>query len=247
MATGQNPGLLGAIAIDLQVLHETWIGVAFPRRREEHRVLGKWKPQTPGKLLAYYLWAALGVAVVILLYPLLLTGYFVRFQTRTASDTAKRVGFVGVVLFFALLWGALTAVVALQSGAFEDGAVTALALASGVAVVSAALSFLFWKLDGRPVTVLLAYPFAVTAVFLPPVVAALFWEPLSGLIQWSDDIAYWVTNEGPDPLGVVSWLEENFDRQDEDHVIIWFVASFPVGWVLGVLVTLADMVRPQRE
>ena len=248
MSTGHNPGLLGAIAIDLRVLHETWMELVFPRQRESaHKVLGKWKPQTPGKLLAYYLWAGLGLVVVALLYPLLLTGYFVRFQTRTVSDTAKRAGFVAVILFFALLWGTLTAVVAVQSGAFEDGAVTALALASGVAVVSAALSFLFWKLDGRPVTVLLAYPFAVTAVFLPPVVAALFWEPLSGLIEWSDDIAYWVTNEGPDPLGVVSWLEENFDRQDEDHVIIWFVVSFPVGWALGILVTLADIVRPQRN
>lgn len=248
MAQRSSPGVLGAIRIDLRLLHATWMELLFPRQRGAgHSVLGKYRPESPPKLLAYYLWSFLGLIAVTVIYPFLLTGYFVRYQARTASDTAKRLGFVGVLVFFAVLWGGLTALVAIQSGAFEEGAVRALALASVVAVTSAALSFFFWKIDGRPTTILLAYPFAVTAVFLPPVVAALFWEPLSGLIEWSDDIAYWVTNEGPDPLGVVSWLEANFERQDEDHVIIWFAASFPVGWALGLLVTLADVVRPREE
>lgn len=248
MAAGTQPGLLGAIKIDLRVLHETWMELLFPRQRNaRNTVMGKWRPESSGQRLGYYLWALVGILVVAVGYPLLLAGYFVRYQTHQVSGAALRLGFIGVVVLFALVWGALTALVAIQSGAFEEGAVTALALASGVAVVSAALSYLCWQVDGRPTTVLLAYPFAVTAIFLPPVVAALFWEPLSGLIEWSDDIAYWVTNEGPDPLGFVSWLEENFERQDEDHVIIWFVASFPVGWALGLLVTLADLVRPRSD
>jgi len=248
MAAGTQPGLLGAIRIDLRILHETWMEFFFPRQRNARdTVLGKWKPETAGQRVAYYLWALAGIVVVAVGYPLLLAGYFVRYQTRQVSGAAVRLGLLGVVVLFTLVWGALTALVAVQSGAFDEGAVTALALASGVAVVSAALSYLCWQVDGRPTTVLLAYPFAVTAIFLPPVVAALFWPPLSGLIAWSDGIASWVTNEGPDPFGVVTWLEENFERQDEDHVIIWFVASFPVGWALGLLVTLADLVRPRSD
>ena len=247
MATVTRPGLLEAIRIDLRLLHETWMEVIFPRQRDvEHTVLGKWRPETPGQRVAYYLWALVGIVAVVVSYPLLLGGYFVRFQTRRVSRTALRLGFFGVVLFFTLLWGGLTLAAAVQVGT-DEAAVVALALASAVAVVSAALSYIFWRVDGRPTTVLLAYPFAVTAIFLPPLVAGLFWGPTQGLVEWSDDVAYWVTNEGPDPLGVVSWLEENFDREDWHHVIIWFVASFPVGWALGLLVTLADLVRPRRE
>jgi len=246
MAAGSPTGLLGAIRIDLQVLHETWMGLLFPRQRDARdTVLGRWAPETSGQQVAYYLWASVGLPVVAVVYPLLLAGYFLRYQTRRIGAAGVRLGLFGVAALFTLAWGGLTATVALRSGAFQSGAVTALALASGVAVVSAVLSYLCWRLDGRPLTVLCAYPLAVTAIFLPPVVAALFWEPLDGLIQWSDDIAFWVTNEGPDPFGVIDWLERNFERQDEDHVIIWFVASFPAGWVLGVLVTLADLVRPR--
>jgi hypothetical protein len=246
MAVGTEPGLLGAVRIDLRVLHETWMESLFPRQREaQHTVLGKWHPETVAQQVTYYLWALAGVPVVAAVYPLLLAGYSVRYQTRKVGAAGRRLGLLGVVVLFGLLWGGLTAVVAVQSGAFQQGAVTALALASGVAVVSAALSYLAWRVDGRPTTILLAYPFAVTAIFLPPLVAALFWEPLDGLIQFSDDVAYWVTNEGPDPLGVVDYLERNFERQDEDHVVIWFAASFPVGWTLGLLVALADLIRPR--
>ena len=247
MAHSARPGLLGAVAIDLRVLHETWMEVVFPRQRDTRGPLGRWTPETPLQRVAYYLWALVGAPLVAAVYPLLLAGYAVRYQARRVGAAGLRLGLAGVVFLFALAWGGLTAVVVLQSGAFEEGAVTALALASGVAVVSAALSYLCWRVEGRTTTVLLAYPFAVTAIFLPPVVAALFWPPLEGLIEWSDDVAFWVTNEGPDPLGVVSWLEATFDRQDEDHVLIWFVASFPVGWALGLLVTLADLVRPRPE
>jgi drug/metabolite transporter (DMT)-like permease len=248
MAAGTQPGLLGAIRIDLRLLHETWMAFLFPRQRNARdTVLGRWQPDTLGQQVPYYLWAVVGILVVAVVYPLLLAGYFVRYQTRTVGAAGVRLGLVGVVVLVALVWGGLTALVAVQSGSFQEGAVTALALASGVAVVSAALSYLAWRVDGRPTTILLAYPFAVTAIFLPPVVAALFWERLDGLIQFSDDIAYWVTNEGPDPLGIVTWLEENFERQDEDHVLIWFAASFPVGWTLGLLVTLADLIRPRSE
>jgi hypothetical protein len=248
MAAGTQPGLLGAIGIDLRVLHETWMELLFPRQRDvSDTAFEKWRPETPGQTVAYYLWALVGLFAVTVGYPLLLAGYFVRYQTRKVGAAGARLGFLGIVVLFALVWGGLTATVAVRSSAFQEGAVVALAAASGVSVVSAALSFLCWRVDGRSTTILLAYPFALTAIFLPPVVAALFYEPLDGVIQWSDDIASWVTNEGPDPFGVVEYLETNFERQDEDHVIIWFVASFPAGWALGLLVTLADIIRPRSE
>lgn len=248
MSTGAGPGLLGAIRIDLRYLHETWMELVYPRQRNvQDTVLGKWKPATPRQKLPYYLWFAVGLPVVALIYPLVLLGYFVRFQVRKINVTATRLGLVGVVALFTLLWGGLTLLVYLElSASLEPGAVRALAAASAVAVVAGALAYLFWQVGGRATTVIFAYPFAITAIFLPPVVAALFYQPLGDvIIGEGEDLFRWAFQTGPeaitDPLG------ERFDRQEHDHAIIWFLASFPVGWALGLVVTLADLMRPSRS
>jgi hypothetical protein len=49
------------------------------------------------------------------------------------------------------------------------------------------------------------------------------------------------------PALVETYLVENFERDGLAHVIIWFGASVPVGWVLGFVVTLADLVRPTGD
>jgi hypothetical protein len=249
MAAGTEQGLVDAIRYDVRVMHEAWMEFVFPRQRgAADTVLGKWQPEETGEVIAYRLWSVLGVPIVSVVYPLVLLGYVFRYQTRKINVTAVRLGFVGVVLVFTLLWGGLAALVYLQfDWAFQEDGPLAIVAASAVAIVSSALSYLFWRLDGRPITVLLAYPFAMTAVFLPPIVAALFSTALADIIVASDSLASWFVNEGPDPWGVVDYLEENFDRQEYHHVIIWFAVSFPVGWILGTIVTLADLVRPKEE
>jgi hypothetical protein len=44
--------------------------------------------------------------------------------------------------------------------------------------------------------------------------------------------------------GIDRWLIGNFDRQGWAYAIMWFCIAVPVGWILGGLVTLADLVRP---
>lgn len=248
MSVATEQGLVDAIKYDVRVMHETWMEVFFPRQRgAEDTVLGKWKPEQPREVVTYNLWYYVGVPVVGIVYPLVLMGYFFRYQTRKINVTAARLGFFGVVLLFTLLWGGLTALVYFElSGALEAGAVEGIAAASAVAVVSSALAYIFWRVDGRFTTVFLAYPFAITAIFLPPVVAALFYEPLGEvIIGQGDDLFRWMFQTGPeavtDPLG------ERFDREEHHHAIIWFIVSFPVGWLLGLLVTLADLIRPKGE
>lgn len=248
MAAGTEQGLTEALKYDLRIMHETWMEFIFPRQRgAENTVLGKWEPQETGEVIAYRLWWSIGVPVISIVYPLVLMGYFVRYQARKINVTAARLGFFGVILVFTLLWGGLTALVYYElQWAFEDGAVAALTAASAVAVVSSALSYTFWRLGGRFTTVFFAYPFAMTAIFLPPVVAALFWEPLADVIlEPSENMATWMFQTGPDEI--TDPLGERFDRQAYHHVIIWFGISVPVGWVLGILVALADLVRPKSE
>jgi len=248
MAAGTEQGMVQAIRFDLQRMHETWMEVFYPRQRNaDHTVLGKWKPDRGLQLYLYRLWSALGVPIVAVLYPLVLFGYFVRFQTRRVNVTATRLGFVGVVLLFVLLWGALSALVAFPlEGEIAAGGVTAIIAASAVAIFSSALAFGFWMLDGRPVTVLFAYPFAMTAIFLPPVVAALYSETMAEIVLTrSDSLASWSLDQMP--VAIESYLVENFDRDSFAHVIIWFCVSIPAGWILGIVVTLADLVRPTAE
>lgn len=245
MAAG-NRGIADAIKYDLTLMHETWMELFYPRQRNaENTVLGKYEPETTGKRLLYQLVSVLGLLIVAVSYPLLLTGYFVRFQARKLNVTAARLGLFGVILVFVALWGGLVALIwfGFQS-TFSTVEIIAIGAAGAVAVVSSALSYGFWKLGGRGTTILLAYPFAMTALFLPPVVAALFHPVLEDLIiARSDELAQDLFQASPmfiqDQLGQI-------DRQEGHHVIIWFVFSFPIGWILGLLVSLADLIRPKN-
>jgi hypothetical protein len=92
----------------------------------------------------------------------------------------------------------------------------------------------------------MAYPFAMTALFLPPVVAALYSEAVAEVVLTrSDSLASWSLDQMP--ALVETYLVENFERDGFAHVIIWFGVSVPVGWVLGFVVTLADLVRPTAD
>ena len=243
-------GLVGAIKIDLVRLHETWMEFIYPRQRgAENTVLGKWTPDGGAEAFFYRLWSAVGVPVVGLVYPLVLLGYFIRFQSRRVNVTAERLGLVGVLLLFVLLWGALSTLVRFVApGSFVSGGVVAVLAASAVAVVAAGLSYGFWRLGGRLTTVLLAYPFAMTAIFLPPVVAALYSTALADVVlSGTDSLAVWFVQEGPDLFGLTDYLVAEFDLEGVAYVLLWFAIAVPLGWLLGGVVTLADLVRPTPE
>ena len=241
MAAG---GIVEGIRVDVVRLHETWMELVFPRQRTAvHRVLGKWKPRTRADEVKYYAWGAVGVPLVAVLYPLLVVGFAVRFNARRFDTAATRLGVVGVIVVAALVWGLLTALarVRLQPDGF-----VAVAAASTVAVVSAGLAVVFRRLGGRATTVLLAYPFAMNAIFLPPVVAALYSEAVAEIVLTrSDSLATWSLDQMPQVIH--DFFVEEFDRTEFAHVIIWFGVSVPVGWILGIVVTLADLVRPTAD
>ena len=250
MAAGTGQGVTEALRFDLKRMHETWMEFVYPRQRSaEGTVLGKWEPDGGLSLVLYRLWSILGAPVVAVVYPFVLFGYFVRFQTRRLNTTALSIGFVGVVGLFVLLWGALAVLARFQfSGALETGGVTAVAAASTVAILSAALSFGTYKLGGRITTVALAYPFAMTAIFLPPVVAALYSTAVADVVlDQSDSLARWFLFSGPDLFGVKEYLIQEFERDGFAYVLMWFGISVPLGWLLGLVVTLADFVRPTAE
>ena len=247
MSAGAGQGIAEALRFDLKRMHETWMEFIYPRQRStEGTVLGKWTPDGGLSLVLYRLWSIVGAPIVGLVYPFVLFGYFILFQTRRLNTTALSIGFVGVVGLFVVIWGALAVLAKFQfSGALEAGGVTAVAAASTVAILSAALSFGFYRLGGRIVTVLFAYPFAMTAIFLPPVVAALYSTAVADIVlDQSDSLARWFLFSGPDLFGVKEFLIEEFERDGFAYVLMWFGISVPLGWLLGIVVTLAEAVRP---
>jgi hypothetical protein len=246
MSVGSEQGIVGGIRIDLVRLHETWMELVYPRQRAAgDTVLGKWTPDSQLGMVFYRLWSALGVPVIALVYPLVLFGAFLRFQTRRVDSTATRLGVVGVVLLSVLVWGALIALARFQLN-LATGGITAVVAASVVATISAAIAAFTRRVGGRAVTVFLSYPFGVTAIFLPPIVAALF-SPAIGdtVIPLSDSLARWLLFNVMDPIGAGDYLRANFEREGAAHAIIWFCISVPLGWLFGILVTLADLVRPK--
>jgi hypothetical protein len=238
-------GIVDGIKVDVVRLHETWMELLFPRQRTAvHRVLGKWKPRTRTDEIKYYAWGAIGAPFVALLYPMLVVGVAVRFNARRFDSATTRLGLLGVVVVATLVWGLLTALARIR---LQPEGFVAVAAASIVAVVSAGLAVVFKRLGGRGTTVLLAYPFAMNAIFLPPVVAALYDPALGVIIERSTELANFFRDDvfvGPlDPVS--DYLSDTYDFEGFVVALMWFCIATPLGWLLGLLVTLADLVRPK--
>ncbi|MCU4716722.1 hypothetical protein [Halapricum hydrolyticum] len=246
MSAANRTGLVGAIQIDLKRLHETWMELIYPRQLEaEQTVLGKWRPQTTGSRIAYQLWAAIGAPVVGLFYPLVLLGYVLRYQASKIDSAATRVGILGVVVLSVVVWGALSVLAQFQLEMSTTGVVAVVA-AGVVATVSAVLAILTSRVGGRVSTVLVSYPLAITAIFLPPVVAALYSQQLAEVVfPRSESLAIWLLDNVLTVADINTYLRENYTLQGPAYVGMWFGIAVPIGWVLGTLVTLANYVRPR--
>lgn len=238
-------GVIAGLRVDLVRFHETWMELVFPRQRgAAHSVLGKWKPKTTADRIKYRVWGAIGALVVAFTYPLVLVGSVVRFYSRRIDSTTTRIGLLGVILVTVLLWGGLTALARLR---FSLEGFYAVAAASLVAVLSAVLALVFTRVGGRGTTIALAYPFGVTAIFLPPVVAALYSPTVAELVvPSSEQLADYVLNNFV-PGRIERLLRSQYELEGLALVGMWFGIAVPLGWLLGILVTLADVVRPTNE
>lgn len=227
--------------IDLERLHAAWMNLLFARQRDPHPVGGRQRPSSlPGRL-AYLTWAAFG-AVVGLLYPFVVVGFAVRYYGHGLYHAAERVGLPGLLVGSALVWSGLTAVAYLR--AFPAEGVVAVAAGGSVAAVSAVLGVVFTRRGGRATTALVAAPFGVTALLLPPVVAALYSPALAAWVfPRSTVLAVWLL-DGPLAVGGAGGLlRRQFDLVGVAYVGMWFGLAVPVGWALGLFAALADVVR----
>ena len=242
---GQRTGLIDAIRIDVARLHATWMELVFSRQLDPSSVLGRWEPETGGEKAAYYAWAALGIPLVMIGYPLLLLGFATRYYAGKLDSATTRLGIVGVVLVAAVAWGLLT--VGAWVRQFSTSGLIAVAAAGGVATVSAGLAVVFSRRGGRLTSVLFAYPAATTALFLPPVVAALYSPALAGVLTGSTNLAIWILDNVLTVGGLNEIIRSRFALEGPAYVAMWFGIAVPLGWLLGAVVALADLIRPKQD
>ncbi|WP_136689912.1 hypothetical protein [Halorhabdus amylolytica] len=247
MSAGNASGIVEGVRIDLKRLHESWMEIVYPRQVDaDQTVLGKWTPDSQRGWITYRAWGVLGWLLLAIVYPMVLFGYVMRAQTSRLDWVAAYIGAIGTFLVLTIMWGSLTVVAHLELTNQDE--VFAVLVASVVAVIAGMLAYLFRTVGGRVTTVLFAYPFAMTALFLPPIVAA-FYNPTiqDAIFAQSTDVAHWINDTVLSYGGIAETLRARFDLEGIAHAIMWFGISFPVGWLIGVVVTLANYVRPSDE
>lgn len=239
-------GDLGAaIRHDLGTMLTIWRSFIFQDQRSHHPVTGPWRPSTTPEQIGFWTWTAIGIPVIAVLYPSLILGFTTRAIARRLDWLAGALGLVAVLLLAAIVWGLLTLIAWFR---FPTTSFQAVLAASIIATASAGLSWGFVRLDGRPVTVIFAYPFGVAAVVLPPVTAALVSPTLGTLIlAESYSLAVWLLDNVLTIRNLNEILRREFDLEHLAYLAMWFALAIPIGWVLGTLVTLANLVRPKPE
>lgn len=246
MVVAASGALITGIRVDVRRLHDTWMALVFPRQLiAHHNVLGRWRPESTGDRVLFWSWYAIGAPLVALLYPFVLVGFATRFYAGKIDNTAARLGIVGVIVVPVVVWGALSLVALVRLSAEGFVAVVAAAI---VATVSAVLAYGFARIGGRGTTVVFAYPFAMNAIFLPPVVAALYSPMLARMVfPGSEQLAIWILDNLLHVYGINAFLRAHYTLEGVAYAGMWFGIAVPVGWLLGTLVTLANVVRPRRD
>lgn len=242
---GSRRGLRDAVRTDLARLVALWRGIRYPRQTDPHPVRGRWRPTTRLEMTTFWLWTGLGAALIAVLYPLAVAGFGIRYVARQMDGAAAALGLVVATLLVALVWGGLTLFAWVR---FSPTGFRAVLAASVVATASAALAWTFTRVGGRAVTVLVAAPFAVAALVLPPVTAAVFSPTLGALIlPGSTSLAVWLLDNVLIVADINVLLRREFRLAGLAFAGMWFAISVPVGWVFGLLVALANAVRPDAS
>jgi hypothetical protein len=135
-----------------------------------------------------------------------------------------------VTLIAAVIWG-----IGLVYGAARFGVSGFVSLfgASIIAVLSASVAVLFFLVPGKRKTIGLAYPFTLNVVLLPPLIIAYYEPVLAFVWDYSSNLAIWILDTPLDYYGINSYLRQNFTMTRGLYILMWFILSYPAGWIVG--------------
>lgn len=240
-------GVARSIRVDLGRLHAVWMRLLFDTAlRDDYSVVEGWQPGSNRERLSMWLWQALGVVPIAVTYPVSVLGVATRYYAHRLDRWTASLGLAGVTLVSMVAWAMLTVLTYLSPIAVEG--LIAVAIAGVVATVSAVLAFLVNRHGGRGVRLALGYPLGVTALFLPPVVASLYSPTLASVVfPRSTSLAIVLLDTVLQVGGLAGFIRATFELEGVAYVAMWFGLAFPVGWLIGGIVSLGNVIRPAES
>lgn len=218
---------------DLNSIHKHWMNIIYQWHINPHPVTGKSTPDRPYKRTLYFLWSSVGLTLVIPIYILALMGIFVDIVAKRIKKFVESKGISVSILLLVFLWGFLVILTYFLLG-YKTA--TGVFLSSAVAVLSAVVAYLSYLSNNQRVFLMIGYPAIYTALFLPPITLAVL-SPVVGdqILEYSTDITIFMQLKFAKPLGLQELFTENFDLQDQNHIILWFFISIIFGWLTGII------------
>lgn len=234
--------VISSIRADLYRLYSTWMSMRYPRFDNPHSVVGKYNPDGFSDTALYYSWSLIGAIWAILLYPFVLIGLGLNLVGSGLKSAVYRLGFIGTSIVILISWGGLVGGMIYLYG-FQDSISVILSVAvSIIAVIVAAASH---KYLGSRGMVLVGYPAIYTALFLPPITAAVVSPDVGGdILRQSVLFAEYILNTFASPLSIENWLRSTFELAGIYHIVLWFSISIVLGWVSGGFMKLSNLARP---
>lgn len=231
------------ILTDIKKLHGVWMGILFSKYNDPHPVIGKYQPEGTIKKILYWFWAIIGIITTVVSYPIVLVGLVLRIFTTFIGAIGTKLGITKSVFIMAIAWASMIAGITYQYG-FNNTLV--LSIAASIALVSLLISFYARRTGGRKTTFLVAYPAAYTAIFLPPVAAAILAPFGDPIINQSIRVAEYFLINWASVIGMEEWIRSNFELTGIYHAVMWFIISTLIGWLTGVFVVISEQIRPRR-
>ena len=174
-------------------------------------------------------------------------------KTKGIRDVTRRflseknttwIGEGSVLLVAMLAWGLLTGIAGVRFGVGSNS-FSAVAVASLTGMAASVTAYTIDRLGNRITTVAFAYPAAVTALFLPPVVASMTFPTISTSVlitERSHALAVWFLNDVAPP-GLSAYLQVNYEFDAMAQLLMWSVISIQLGWILGLTITGIEEIR----
>lgn len=227
---------------DARILHDYWMDTMYSRHTDPHPVLGKSKPETTSKIILYYLWFLIGVVFVVITYPISYIGIITKvYAVDNILNFVESKGIIRSLILLSIVWLILSVVSYFLQPTETTYAVVA---ASIIAVLSAIISYITYLTGDDRIKIAIGYPAGYTALLLPPVVFSVL-SPVLGqmVLDTSLEVTLFLKENIAEPLGIREFFSNNFDLEGIGHIILWLNISFIVGWITGLSVQLAKIIR----
>lgn len=229
-----------SIRRDINTVHSYWMSTMFDDQKQPHPVAGKKIPTGKVQTSIYLIWSILGYPVSAIGYLLAVVGNILKIFVDRIVSKADDWGISSVFLLALLMW--LSVGIAVFYFYQQEDAI-AFAISSTVGLLSLVISFVAREIGSAKTTVMVAYPTAYTAVFLPPVSAALIVpEIASTVFPLSTDVANYILNSVIVFDSIEDSLRSTFNLIGFSHLILWTAISITLGWSTGICVKSAELV-----